>query len=75
MILTKDQFESWAYDEKDQFDDELVITHDPKISSKSISDEILLNQTLIIKIKEIITKFDHGFFNPKELFFQIEELF
>jgi len=37
--LTKDMFSCWG--NKDKYDDELIIEHDPKIESKTIADQIL----------------------------------
>lgn len=40
--LTKDDFSCWG--NGDKYDDELIITHDPKIHSRTIADQILKNQ-------------------------------
>ena len=50
MKLTKDMFHDWIDDETGEFDDELIIEHDPKISSKSIADSILSNQDKLDKL-------------------------
>jgi len=60
MKLTEDMFYDWTDKGKDlEFDDELIIEHDPKISSKSITKQILENQRLRELIEE---ELESGYF-------------
>lgn len=50
MKLTKEMFHDWVDDDDMEFDDELIIEHDPEISSRSIADSILSNQDKLEKL-------------------------
>ena len=50
MKLTKEMFHDWVDDYDMEFDDELIIEHDPEISSRSIADSILSNQDKLEKL-------------------------
>lgn len=48
--LTKKDFSCWG--NGDKYDDELYISHDPKITAREIADEILKNQNIVKQLKK-----------------------
>lgn len=71
MKLTKDDFSCWG--NGDKYDDELFISHDPKIKAVEIADEILKNQEDAEKFQKLMKwlnysyDFTHDLGMPKEL--------
>ncbi len=49
MNLNKKDFSCWG--NGDKYDDELFISHDPKITAVEIADEILKNQKIVKELK------------------------
>jgi len=55
MKLAKKDFSCWG--NGDKYDDELIITHEPKIHSRTIADQILKNQEDAEKWSKINTEY------------------